>query len=140
VGSISHCEGLCAAVVAPRDELTCLGFDVELSDPLPDDITRLIYSAEEAEHFAGLPAFPGFTWGKLAFSAKEAFFKSYYPPAKEYLDFLDAAVSFSLQSENMGQFSISIRHKFKPFFGQESRFIGRWFARNELICTGVTLA
>jgi 4'-phosphopantetheinyl transferase EntD len=140
VGSISHCDNFCAAVVGCSDDVAGVGFDVETVSPLSPEIADLIYDDEEAAHFSALPEATGYEWGKLAFSAKEAFYKCYFPKVRSFLDFRDVSVSFShMDASGVGEFAISIKDRRKPKVLAGYEFFGRWFAEGDFICTGTML-
>jgi len=84
VGSLSHCDGLCAAVVARRGRIAGLGLDIESAEPLDVELIRRICTPAEAARLD--PTAPGFA-AKLAFSAKEAVYKCLYPSVRRLLPF-----------------------------------------------------
>jgi 4'-phosphopantetheinyl transferase EntD len=91
VGSISHCEGFCAAVAATRKEASSLGFDAEPAQPLPEEVKELVCGP--ADHQAAgtrLQADP--LWPTIVFSAKEAAYKAQFPLSREVLGFEAAVV------------------------------------------------
>lgn len=94
LGSISHCDDFCCAAVSQNTSLLALGLDVEPLAPLPDDVVSLICHAQELTQLNPV-LFPGPYWNKVIFSAKETFYKCYFPLCRLYLDFLDAEVSLS---------------------------------------------
>ena len=95
VGSLTHCEGFCAAVVAPDAVLLGVGIDAEPKRPLKARILQRISSEAERQHLASLPPAPGEgDWGLLLFSAKESFYKCYFPLARRFLGFRDAEIEF----------------------------------------------
>jgi 4'-phosphopantetheinyl transferase EntD len=96
VGSITHCEGYCAAAVANAAEVGSIGIDAELPGPLPDGSLSLIAFDEELAMLSGLPN-DGISWDRLLFSAKECLFKAWYPIEKAWLGFEDARIKFEPQ-------------------------------------------
>jgi enterobactin synthetase component D / holo-[acyl-carrier protein] synthase len=88
IGSISHSDESCAAIVARTDSYCGIGLDLESDRPIEDhDMRALICRPEERS----------ITWSegdpsKLLFVIKEAVFKAYYPGARVYLDFDDLSV------------------------------------------------
>jgi 4'-phosphopantetheinyl transferase EntD len=78
VGSISHCDELCAVAVAPRGAIVGLGVDVEPDAPLERALWSRICTPREIERFVEAerdPAEQGCA-ARLVFCAKEAFYKS----------------------------------------------------------------
>lgn len=83
VGSITHCEGLVAAVAAVRDSVVCIGLDAELAKPLPAEIREhVLHPAERSRHSPP-------TLETVIFSAKESIHKALFPLEGVSLDFLD---------------------------------------------------
>ena len=93
VGSITHCNGYCAAAVAQRTDVLALGIDAELHAPLPEGVFEHISVPAERERIAQAP--PGTHWDRLLFSAKEAVYKAYFPLTQAWLGFKDAAITFN---------------------------------------------
>jgi len=89
-GSITHCEGYCAAVAARQRELRCVGIDVERIQELEAGVFELIASTEERAWITC--ASPWIPWGVLLFSAKESVFKAWFPIARTWLDFHDVRI------------------------------------------------
>lgn len=139
-GSITHCAGFCSAVVARSKDASGVGFDAEVADPLSADLHHLVCRPNELEHFRSLPGI-GVDWPKLAFSAKEAFYKCYYPVTRSFLGFREVSVFFSVKPDvsGKGDFSIVLENKKKPMPRCSTHFVGRWMAAGNLIYTGVTL-
>lgn len=73
VGSITHCVGYRAAVVAKREHVLAVGVDAEPDAPLPPGVAEATLTAGETAATRDLPA--GINWDRLLFSAKEAIFK-----------------------------------------------------------------
>jgi 4'-phosphopantetheinyl transferase EntD len=91
VGSISHCPGLCAAAVAPADAVRGVGLDVEMVRPLEPAMIRRICRVEELSALVnGSRSIP--EWASIIFSAKEAFYKCYYPLTGQFLEYGDVRI------------------------------------------------
>ena len=106
-GTITHCDGLVAAVVAPERTAAGIGVDAERVQPLGDDVLGAVLTERER---TGLEAFgaEGSEQGDAAeradsaeerstaiFSAKEAVFKAVFPRTGVWLDFQDVALEVS---------------------------------------------
>lgn len=78
VGSITHCEGFCAAVVARGGPVAGLGIDAEVARQLDAETRDTILGAEEQAAMRHLPL-PDGLWATVGFAAKEALFKAIYP-------------------------------------------------------------
>jgi 4'-phosphopantetheinyl transferase EntD len=89
VGSITHCEGYCAAAVAWRADIVSLGIDAERNRALPPDVEDLVCSVDELRR---LPKDQGTHWSTLVFSAKEGVYKAWYPLTRQPLEFCDVDV------------------------------------------------
>ena len=126
-GSITHCDGFCCAVVASQTSLRSIGIDAEVKSPLGAAMARIICRPEELAHFAELPTLAGTNWTKLAFSAKEAFHKCFYPLTGITLDFRDVTVRFTVQpGAASGAFAIALVASIPGQAGITSRIAGRW--------------
>lgn len=129
VASISHCRGLCGAVVASSEHYLGLGLDIERTNRLSDSARQRVMHANEAAR-AGkdLQAH-----GSLLFSAKEAFYKTQYrlfgaSPAFHDLQLL---VDF-----NAGQLSVLDASGLAPELGNAARKMQfRFCLVDELVLT-----
>ena len=92
VGSISHCDGLCAAAVAPSRLFASLGLDVETGHPLQEDLRPLVCGEDDIRRIARLRPPPIGNWEKVIFSVKESVFKCWYPLGRTWLGFDDVNV------------------------------------------------
>lgn len=93
VGSITHCDGYCAAALARATEIASVGIDAELITPLDLQVLEIMASPEERRDLQKLPAELPSLWPCTLFSAKEAIFKCWYPLTKHWLNFHDAKLS-----------------------------------------------
>jgi len=135
-GSITHCDGFCGAVVARSQDIEGIGFDAETAGPLPADAQRIIYGPQEEAHFAALPAIAGLDWPKLAFSAKEAFYKCFYPVTHAPLNFRDVHVRFAISGSQ--EFEIAAAAADATAFLRRT-VQGRWQIRDGLVFTSFVL-
>jgi 4'-phosphopantetheinyl transferase EntD len=135
-GSITHCEGFCGAVAARRRDIESIGFDAEPATALPDGTGRIIYSPEEAAHFSTLPMVAGLDWPKLAFSAKEAFYKCFYPVAHTPLYFRDVRLHFTVTGGRRGEFKVA-SDAAAAFLSRAVQ--GRWLIQDGLVFTSFIL-
>ena len=92
VGSITHTEGICAAVVGRCEEFSGLGVDTEIVGHVSHDIWHSICTVRELAWLDSLPAAQRAAAVTLVFAAKEAFYKCQYPITREWLDFHDLCV------------------------------------------------
>jgi 4'-phosphopantetheinyl transferase EntD len=139
LGSIAHCDGLCAAVAAWEGEVRSIGLDLEVTAPLDSDLVTYVCNADEIDRLRTLPFVSGVDWPKLIFSAKEAFYKCYHPLARTFLDFREVSVTVDVtDSDTMGTFSAVINPD-KPARDRCADFAGRWAVHETFVCAGVTL-
>lgn len=138
VGSMTHCRGYRAAVVARARDAVALGVDAEPDEPLPGGLLEAVALPRERERVLALLARrPGPRWDRLLFSAKEAVYKAWFPLTGQLLDFDEAEVVFN-----------PARHGFRAALlvpgpvvdGREVRaFDGRWAAGRGLLVTAVAV-
>jgi|SRR5215472_4977312 len=100
VGSITHCDGYRAAVVARTSDVTAIGLDAEPNGPLPGGVLEVVSRSAERDRLAALadlaaerPGQPGVCWDRLLFSAKESVYKAWFPLTGTWLGFEDADVT-----------------------------------------------
>jgi enterobactin synthetase component D / holo-[acyl-carrier protein] synthase len=119
VGSMTHCEGYRAAVLARGSDVLTVGIDAEPDEPLPEGVLEAITLPSERNFH-----------GRLLFSAKESVYKAWFPLARVFLDFSEA----ELRIRDDGTFSARI---LVP--GPVSDFEGRWLVRDGLVLTSITV-
>lgn len=92
MGSITHCDGLVAAVAARcSPALGAIGIDAEPARPLPEGVRGQVLTPAERE-------IPGAETPTVVFGAKEALHKAVFPGSAVWLDFLD--VTLTLDRDN----------------------------------------
>ena len=92
VGSITHCDGYCAAAVGLASRFVAVGIDAEVNDSLPGGVLELVASYDECRGIAALPQ-TGVAWDRVLFSAKEVVYKVWYPCMRTWLGFEDVSLS-----------------------------------------------
>lgn len=90
VGSLTHCDGYCAAAVARRTTCRSVGIDAEPHLALPPGVTTQVTVPRERDLIAALPG--QICWDRLVFSAKESVYKAWFPLTGSWLGFEDAFV------------------------------------------------
>ncbi|MFI0240536.1 4'-phosphopantetheinyl transferase [Streptomyces sp. NPDC016845] len=129
LGSLTHCAGYRAAVVAPAADLRLLGIDAEPDAPLPNGVLESIALPSELRLVRRLLIrHPQVRWDRALFSMKEAVYKSWYPCTGERLDFEDAELDFDADSP---VFTARLRIPAAP------RLEGRWMAEKGLLITAI---
>lgn len=77
VGSITHCDGYCAAAVGEKACYRSIGIDAEHDHPLPGGVLRLVATESEKDMLSRLST--SCNADTLLFSIKESVFKAWYP-------------------------------------------------------------
>ncbi len=130
IGSITHCDTLCCGVVGRRSDAASLGIDAEPLAPLPDGVADLVLTPADRRNLGGLPPI-------LAFCAKEAFYKAYYPLAGKILEFRDVSVTFAPGKPGEGLFAARFETEALPLADRIGNFQGRWFVTHQSVVAGV---
>jgi 4'-phosphopantetheinyl transferase EntD len=138
VGSITHCAGYRGCALARADEFAGVGIDAEPHAPLPDGVLAEIARAEELPRLDELArGEPAVHWDRLLFSAKEAVYKVWFPIARRWLGFEDAALIFDPLRQTFQA------HLLIPLDDLKMRFPatleGRWLIRDGLALTAIDL-
>jgi 4'-phosphopantetheinyl transferase EntD len=92
VGSITHCQGYCAAAVASLDRCGGIGIDAEPNESLPPGVLHLIARQREQDWILNANQ-EEICWDRLLFSIKESIYKVWYPLERRWLDFDQAEVT-----------------------------------------------
>jgi len=139
VGSITHCEGYCAAAVAKQHDMLTVAIDAEVHDVLPPGVLKQVCRAEELEWLAGAPQnfSPNIHWDRLIFSAKESVYKAWFPLTRRWLNFEDVRVTFE---PTAGVFQAHLLVTPPTITDQKlTAFSGYFLVRNGLVITAITL-
>jgi 4'-phosphopantetheinyl transferase EntD len=137
VGSITHCDGYRAAVVAPAAGMRSIGIDAEPDEPLPDGVLGAVASAAERDHVHRLLTDdPRVRWDRLLFSAKESVYKAWFPLTRRWLDFTEAEVTIDATAGRFeARLLVDAQADGRPLTG----FGGRFVADRGLVVTAVTV-
>jgi 4'-phosphopantetheinyl transferase EntD len=138
VGSIAHCEGYRAAVVAPAAELLTVGIDAEPHRPLPEGLLADVSRREERDWLQALGAtMPATHWDRLLFCAKEAVYKAWYPLAERWLGFEDATLRVDPRQRS---FEVKLLVPGPVVGGAEvTGFRGRWLVEDGLVLAAIAV-
>ncbi|MEO9328724.1 4'-phosphopantetheinyl transferase family protein [Gordonia aurantiaca] len=139
VGSLTHCDGYRAAVVAHAMGVRSLGIDAEPHDTLPDGVLEHTSLPAEREVLATRPA--GLHWDRLLFCAKEATYKAWFPITRRWLGFEDAHITFEQTAPTGGTFTSRILIDPKAADGGSPvlEFHGRWLVERDIITTTIAV-
>ncbi|SDI45754.1 4'-phosphopantetheinyl transferase EntD (siderophore biosynthesis) [Actinokineospora alba] len=137
VGSMTHCAGYRAAVLARDTDIVTVGIDAEPHQPLPDGVEKVVTRPEERVHLAELAAAdPAVHWDKLLFAAKESVYKAWFPLTHKWLGFDDARITIG----PAGTFEAELMVP-GPVIesGTLAGFSGRWLVDRGLVVTAISL-
>lgn len=120
IGTISHGGCLCVAHVGRTRDFVGMGVDIEVALPLDPSLVRLICRPDE--HVLDDVHRPC-DMTIIRFAAKEAFFKSYFPAARTFLEFHDVYVDIDT---DRGLFEAFLVAPDKPMLNGARAFTGRF--------------
>ncbi|MGH3873924.1 MAG: 4'-phosphopantetheinyl transferase family protein [Pseudonocardiaceae bacterium] len=148
VGSMTHCAGYRAAVVAHSRELLTVGIDAEPHQPLPPGVLEAIALADERVHISELAAANGaLHWDRILFCAKETVYKAWFPLMQRWLGFHDATVTVETTamiptSVDSIEGTFSARLLVHAPTGPDpalTGFDGRWLVDDSLVITTIAV-
>ncbi|MHC0429722.1 4'-phosphopantetheinyl transferase family protein [Streptomyces sp. O3] len=138
VGSMTHCAGYRAAVVARSAAVLTVGLDAEPNLPISGGALKMTTSRQERLHIAELAA-SGLDvhWDRLLFSAKESVYKAWHPLTGGWLGFEDVAVTVDVPART---FTADLTRP-RPLAGGRcvTAFQGVWTVRRGLLLTAVSV-
>lgn len=135
VGSMTHCAGYRAAVVASCSQVRAVGIDAEVNEPLPDDIIDVVASPQEQLQL-GRRLGTRLAWDRLLFSAKEAVYKAWFPLTGQFLEFDDVHIRFTLLGYFNATLSVSVPADQAAL---SDVLVGRWMASESFLATLVVV-
>ncbi|MDL5204868.1 4'-phosphopantetheinyl transferase superfamily protein [Streptomyces sp. ALI-76-A] len=142
-GSMTHCDGYCAAALAHVGDLASLGIDAEPDGPLPEGVLDAVALPAERERLLRLAHDdPGTHWDRLLFSAKESVYKAWFPLTLRWLDFFEADIEILVgPGEGLhGTFRAELLVPGPVVGGRRLGHLdGRWTVGRGLLATAVTV-
>ena len=129
-GSMTHTEGLRAAVAAPLTTVRSLGLDAEPNEELPAEVLPMIARSGELLQLAELRPQVSAP-DRLLFCAKEATYKAWFPLTHRWRGFEDAEIS--LRSDGTLIAYLLVRPTPVPFIA------GRWVERDGYFIVAMTV-
>jgi 4'-phosphopantetheinyl transferase EntD len=93
VGSLSHCDTLCAAAIGTSHAIRSVGIDIETIGRVEPKLWPTLFTEREAGYFRSLPPERVALETTLFFSAKESFYKCQYPLTQSWVGFQDVEVA-----------------------------------------------
>jgi 4'-phosphopantetheinyl transferase EntD len=142
-GSMTHCDGYCAAALVRAADLASLGIDAEPHQPLPDGVLDAVSLPAEQTRLRHLAArHPGIHWDRLLFSAKESVYKAWFPLTGRWLEFTEADIDLSADAGGPPHGGFRARLLVTgPLVGGRrlGHFEGRWTVQRGLVATAITV-
>jgi enterobactin synthetase component D / holo-[acyl-carrier protein] synthase len=134
VGSISHTDGYCTAVVGAKARFAALGVDAERVGRLDAALWCSVFRDEEIDWLRALDDVTQTEMATVIFSAKEAFYKCQYGITRSWLGFEDVAVEVK---ENT--FQVRIRNRHKAVASRLPSLDGRYVRDAGVVITGIAI-
>jgi 4'-phosphopantetheinyl transferase EntD len=124
--------------VASERDLSTIGVDAELAEPLPPGLVGDIARPEERQALERLAAAdPSVSWDRLLFSIKESIYKAWFPLTRSWLGFEDASVSIDRER---GTFAAHLLVPGPTLHGRHlDGFNGRWLAAEGLLLSAIAV-
>lgn len=135
VGSLSHSNSVCMAVLGHAERYASLALDIEEAEELPADLHPLICTRSERAWLSVQPEDWRGALARLIFSAKECAYKLQYPLTQQMLEFDAFEVTPDLQT---GQFEATLTRTAGPL-PMHQQFSGRFAIGAGLVLTGMAL-
>ncbi|NUQ97341.1 MAG: 4'-phosphopantetheinyl transferase superfamily protein, partial [Streptomyces sp.] len=143
VGSMTHCDGYCAAALVRATDLASVGIDAEPHRPLPDGVLDAVSLPAEAARLRRLAVrHPEVHWDRLLFSAKESVYKAWFPLTGLWLEFTEADIEvFADPDERLhGGFRAELLVPGPLVGGRRlGHFEGRWTVQRGLVATAISV-
>jgi len=108
-GSITHTNGLCAAVVAERRRYRGIGIDSEEAGEVHAALWPTICVPQEIAWLQSLPLRERAAAATVVFSAKEAYYKCQYPVTGERMNFHDLWIEPCAWGADAGTFGVHLQ-------------------------------
>lgn len=142
-GSMTHCDGYCAAALVRTADLASLGIDAEPHGPLPDGVLESVSLPGERVRLRELAGrHPAVHWDRLLFSAKESVYKAWFPLTGKWLDFSEADIAIHVDPQRplSGTLRAELLVPGPLVVGvRRGAFEGRWTVQGGLVATSVTV-
>lgn len=132
VGSITHTNGYCVAVVGLEARFAGIGIDAERLGRLSPRLWRFTMRQEELERLQSLDEAPRSRMASVIFSAKEAFYKCQYAMTRAWLGFDDVAVTVADEV-----WEASVMAASAPIRAVRSSWMGRFSVADDTVVTTI---
>lgn len=135
-GSITHADGLCAAVATLRAHHAGIGIDAELRERVKRELWKHIATEHERSWLSdAIDERGSAARATLLFSAKEAFYKAQFCVSRGWVGFQDAELEF----DEAGNFEVTLLIDVGITFEKGARFPGRYAVLAEHVVTGLVI-
>ena len=116
VGSISHTNGYCTALVAAKSTIRSVGVDCETVGAITSDLWPIVYTIAEREWLCALSRHRQAIGAALLFAAKESAFKCQFALTGDWWEFHDVEITAELppESNNFSARCLRDKHKDLP--------------------------
>jgi 4'-phosphopantetheinyl transferase EntD len=135
-GSITHADGICAAVATLREHHAGIGIDAELRGRVKRELWNHIATEREQAWLSEGDDAESAARATLLFSAKEAFYKAQFCASRGWVGFHDAELRF----DEHGNFEVELLIDVGITFQRGQRFAGRWGWLPRHVVTGLVIA
>ena len=140
VGSLTHCQGVCAAAVTSDPAIVGLGIDLEEVSLSPFDLLDVAVMPSERAALAGLRgSAPAGLWERVIFSAKESVYKTWYPIEHRWLGFEEVRIEITQEAHLRGSFAVTLLTEPRDGVRWGERARGRWSADGRFVATALVL-
>jgi len=133
-GSITHTDGVCAAVVASSADIRALGLDIEPASSVKRELWRRICTPAELQTLQSQDERTALQSATLIFSAKEAFYKCQHTLTGQWLGFGDISISIEPNS-----FTVRPTRSLQIAEQSAGPWRGRYLHEAGLIVTGLCI-
>lgn len=137
VGSISHTHDYCAALVARTTDASAIGFDVERTGRIEEELWDVLFTPCEQERLRALPFARRAISATIVFSAKEAFYKCHFAFSPTWLDFTDVEIDVSPDAPGTVRTSFDIRPRSASVV--RAKYVGRFIVAHGFVATSVVM-
>ena len=134
VGSITHTDGFCGAVVAPRTRYSGIGIDAEVHGRVTEELWGEIFTNAELHRLCAFSTLRRAEMATILFCAKEAFYKCQYQRTEAWLGFEGAEVVVKDR-----KFTLRLLHNVGDLVGGQE-FVGRFEVLSSIVVTGIAIA
>lgn len=140
VGSITHTAGICAVAVGERRCFAGIGLDIEIAGRVKRELWPKICVAEEMAWLASLGDSERAGAATLVFAAKEAFYKSQYPVAREWVYFHDVRIDLPAWGAARASFAVQPLRALKVSEMNAAPLRGEFAFMREFLAAGIAIS